>query len=226
MASKKKKRPTPPPAPVRKAPGPGAAPAGSTRKQRDQSARHTAQRRDALRRWLTTAGLVALAILVVGGVWLFNRQQDAELRASLTAGGCEVDTRTDPTRAAGLNHVPSPRYAVNPPAGGDHLASTARGGVYEGASVPDDGALVHALEHGYIVVWHQPDLPAEQRTQLADFERRHDGDVIVAERASLPVPVAATAWGHRLLCQEVEQAPLDRFFDERVGDGPEDVERG
>ena len=53
-----------------------------------------------------------------------------------------------------------------------------------------------------------------------------EGDVIVAERTSLPVPVAATAWESRLLCQQVEPAVLDRFVEARVGDGPEDVPRG
>lgn len=169
---------------------------------------------------------MALVALVVVGVWLFNRQQNAQLREALTSGSCEVDTRSDPTRAAGQNHVPNPSYAVNPPAGGDHAPSAARSGVYEGSSVPADGALVHSLEHGYVVVWHQPELPPEQVDELEEFERRHDGDVVVAERSGLPVPVAATAWGQRLLCQEVEPKTLDRFFAERVGDGPEDVERG
>lgn len=226
MASnKKKKRPTPPQAPARTKP-PRTAAAGPTTRQQERAARESAQRRDDVRRWLTTAGLVTLLLLVAVGIWLFDRQRDAGLRAALTSGSCEVDTQTDPTQAAGRNHVQNPTYAVDPPAGGDHLASAARAGVYEGTSVPPDGLLVHSLEHGYVIVWHRPDLPSEQRTQLEDFQRSFDGDVIVAERASLPVPVAATAWGHRLMCQEVELAALDRFFDERVGDGPENVARG
>ncbi len=226
MASnKKKKRATPPPGPTRTKP-PGTAAAGPTRKQHERAARESAQRRNDVRRWLTTAGLVTLVVLVAVGIYLFDRQRGAELRAALTSGSCEVDTQTDPTQAAGRNHVPNPAYAVDPPAGGDHLASAARAGVYEGTSVPPDGLLVHSLEHGYVIVWHQPDLPSEQRTQLEDFQRSHDGDVIVAERASLPVPVAATAWGHRLMCQEVEPAALERFFDKRVGNGPENVARG
>ena len=92
--------------------------------------------------------------------------------------------------------------------------------------MPQAGLLVHSLEHGYVVLGRAPALGDEQREQLADLERAHDGDVIVAERTSLPVPVAATAWGHRLLCQAVEPAALERFVDEHVGNGPEDVERG
>ena len=139
------------------------------------------------------------------------------MRSAPTAGSCEVDTQSDPTQAAGRNHVPSSSYTVDPPAGGDHLAPAARSGVYEGTSVPADGLLVHSLEHGYAIVWHQPDLPDDERTRLEELERGNDDDVIIAERASLPVPVAATALGHRLLCQEVEPAVLERSIDERVG---------
>jgi hypothetical protein len=225
--AKKKKKPTPPPPPVRsKPPRAAAAPEGPTTRERERAARQSAERRENLRRKLATAGLVALVLAVIAGYLAYDRRQDAQLRAALTSGSCEVDTRTDPTRPQGQNHVPNPTFAVNPPAGGDHLAGVARGGVYRGTSLPDDGLLVHSLEHGYVIAWHQPDLPQEQLEQLEAFEDEHSGDVIVAERTGLPVPVAATAWGQRLLCQEVEPEALETFFDEYVGKGPEDVERG
>ena len=182
-------------------------------------------RRAALRRRLVASGAVACVVVGIAGVVLYNRHQSAELRRVLTAGSCAVDERTDPTRPAGQNHIASPTYSVNPPAGGDHLGSSATSGAYAGSSVPADGLLVHSLEHGYVVLWHKPDLPAAQLAQLTDFERAHPGDVIVVERKDMPVPVAATAWGHRLLCQEVELVPLTRFFEVHVGHGPEDVAR-
>lgn len=228
MASKKKqKRPTPPPAPVRtKPPRAASAPTGPTNKEQQRAANRSAARRDALRRHLITAVLLAALVGAVALYFVVDNRRDAELRNALTSGSCEVDTETDPTSAAGQNHVPSPSYAVNPPAGGNHLGSAARAGVYDGAAVPADGLLVHSLEHGYVVAWHSPDLPADQKKLLEDFQAKHDEDVIVAERADLPVPVAATAWGKRLLCQEAEAAPLERFFEEHVGNGPENVGRG
>ena len=227
MAGKKKKRPTPPPPPVRtKPPRAATAPAGPTKKQQERSARTSAERRDALRRRLVTAGLLGALLAAVALFVILDRRGDSQLREALTSGSCEVDTQADPTAAAGQNHVPSPSYSVNPPAGGNHLASAARAGVYDGAAVPSDGLLVHSLEHGYVIAWHSPDLPAEQKEQLQAFQRRHDDDVIVVERPNLPVPVALTAWEQRLMCQQVEQAPFERFFDEYVGNGPEDVERG
>lgn len=173
-----------------------------------------------------TSGLVLAGLATVGTVFYLDRRRDADLREALTAGGCSVDTQADPARPTGQNHVTSPRFAINPPAGGDHLASVSRSGVYRGESVPADGLLVHSLEHGYVVAWHAPDLPEAQKKQLETFAQEHDGDVIVAERSGMPVPVAATSWGHRLLCPSVQMSALERFFDEHVDNGPEDVPRG
>ena len=228
MASKKRKGPTPPRVAGKASPATVRAPArtGPTRKELQREAARKRDRREARRRTLIAGGLVVAGVAAVAAYVVVDRRNDAELREALTAGTCSLDTETDPTAAAGRNHVPSPSYAVDPPAGGDHLASAARAGVYSGTSVPTDGALVHSLEHGYVIAWHQPDLPAEQQDQLADFAAEHRGDVIVAERAGMDVPVAATAWGQRLLCEQVEPEALERFFEERVGDGPEDVPRG
>ena len=225
--TKKKKKPNPPPPAVRRASRqPAAAPADTPRREHPKAAKRAQQRRAAIRQRLGTAGLVLTVLAGVGVYVLLDRRSDAELRTALTQGSCSVDSRSDPTAGRGLNHVPSPRFQVNPPAGGNHLASAARGGVFAAASVPQDGLLVHSLEHGYIVVWHAPDLPDEQRAELESFESENDGDVIVVERAGMPTTVAATAWNERLLCDAVEPAALDRFFAEYVGKGPEKVPRG
>lgn len=225
MATKRKKRPTPPPAPVaKKPPRSASAPAGPTKKELEREQRWRQERREALRRKVVAAGLATAAVAAVAGYVVVDRRQDAELRDALTSGTCTVDTESDDI-SGGDGHVPTPSYSVNPPAGGDHLVSVARSGVYAGAAVPSDGQLVHALEHGYVIAWHVPDLPAEQMELLEDFEAEREGDVIVAERPSLPVAFAMTAWNQRMLCQEVEQGPMQRFFDEHVGSGPEDVER-
>lgn len=223
---KKKKRPTAPPLPLRTRPQAAPTQTGPTRRDQARLAEQKQDRRDALRRRLGAVGLVAVVLAVVSLVVFLDRRGDAQLRSALTAGSCSVDDKSDPTAGPGANHVASPTFQVNPPAGGNHLASVARGGVFAGPSVPADGLLVHALEHGYIVVWHEPDLSAAQRSQLEEFEAAHDGDVIVAERADMPTSVAATAWNQRLLCDDVETGVLSRFLDEYLGKGPEKVRRG
>ncbi len=222
--AKKKKRPTAPPPPVRKKPPrPVVTSAGkpSSRKGPGSPAASTGS----LKRRLVAGGLATAALVAVGGYVVLDQRSDAELREALTGGTCEVDTEAD-SKTTASGHVPAPTYTVEPPAGGNHNPSLARGGVYDGTRVPADGLLVHSMEHGYVVVWHQSDLPAEQKAELEAFELRNDGDVIVAERPALPVAVAATAWEQRLLCGAVEPAALDRFAAQYVGKGPEDVERG
>ena len=223
MASKRRKRSGPPPRPAAKTHRPRRTTGPATKAQ--QLAAAAQRRKQARRRQVVIALLVLAALAAVAAYVVSSRRADDSLEQALTAGTCDVDQQSDDI-SGGDGHVESPTYTVAPPAGGDHLASVARGGVYDGDAVPPDGQLVHALEHGYVVAWHAPDLPAEQVEQLAAFEQRHDGDVIVAERDGMTTPVAATAWGQRLLCGEVEPSVLDRFAEERVGNGPEDVPRG
>ena len=167
-------------------------------------------------------GLLGAVVLSSLAWFVLDRQRDERrLATALIAGTCEADERTDPTTGSG--HVASPVFRVDPPAGGTHTEAVAEAGTYRGSSVPADGPLVHSLEHGYVVLWHRPGVDTAELERVADA---HEGDVIVAERASLPVPVAATAWERRLLCQEVEPRALDLFVEAYVGDGPEDVPRG
>ena len=226
MAGKKKKRPTAPPPPVRTSAPRAKVPAGTSPREQEREAARKAAARDSLRRRLVAGARGLAALAAVGAYVLLDRRDDAELTDALTSGSCQVDEQTDPTSSPPGNHVPSPTYDVDPPAGGNHLGAVATSsGTYAGAQVPDDGLLVHSLEHGYVVLWHQPGLDPGGLAQLVALQEASGNDVIVVERASLPVPVAATAWGHRLLCGAVEPAVLERFVDERVGNGPEDVTR-
>lgn len=186
------------------------------------AARESAFPPGTLKKVLVGGVLGAVALSSLAYVVLDRQRDERRLATALLAGGaCETDRRTDPTRGDG--HVSDPVFRVDPPAGGDHTEDVAKAGVYAGDDVPDDGRLVHALEHGYVVLWHRPGTSTSALEQLAED---HEGDVIVAERASLPVPVAATAWERRLLCTDLDANALELFVDAYVGDGPEDVRRG
>jgi hypothetical protein len=114
-------------------------------------------------------------------------------------------------------------YQVDPPSGGDHLAAPASAGSYRVGNVPADGNLVHSLEHGFVILWHRPDLADAQLDQMLDVAEPYARDVLVVPRASLPTPVAATAWHKRLQCPSLELDVLRRFVDEFRNDGPENV---
>lgn len=193
---------------------------GPNPNQLAREARERAKRSRARRRLFLVAAVIAVLLTGVVGYLLVDRQRDARLQAALTGGTCTTDERSDPTGPPGQNHVPSPTYAVNPPAGGDHTVNALEAGVFKADGV-EDGPVVHALEHGYVVYWHRADISPDDLRQLEQLQADRDNDVLLVERPTLPVPVAATAWGHRLLCEEVEPDALTRFTDEYVNKGPE-----
>ena len=222
--AKKKKKPGSRPAPPQQRPvAPKPTPTGPSRKETARLQRQRAARRAALRKRLITLGLVVLLLTPIAGYIIWNRVQSARLNDELTAGSCATDTEMDPARPTGQNHIPNPVFNVDPPSGGDHTPNVSGAGVYT-ATEAQEGPVVHSLEHGYIVFWHKPDLPEEQMKRLQEVYEDHERDVLLVERPSMAVPVAATAWRHRLLCQEVEADVLTRFVDAYVNEGPEKIE--
>lgn len=144
---------------------------------------------------------------------------------------CAADTQMDvyssedgvvhtdhPTYKGPLGNPPT--YTVDPPSGGDHLSPSVGAGVYEGDNIPPDGVLVHSLEHGYVILWFRAE---EDLDVVQEAREQFPRDTIVVQRPSLSVPVAATAWGHRLLCNPADAATLADFVEERRNQAPEKI---
>ena len=195
---------------------------GLTRAERLAAAEKARRRRAVQTRAAVAAG-VALIVLVVGFLVVSNNQDRAKEAASFETGACDFDRKSDGDAGAGRNHVANPTYKVDPPAGGDHNATAAPAGTYTEANKPPDGQLVHSLEHGYVIIWHRPDLPPADLTALQELTQRHARDVLLVARSTLDQPIAATAWHARLLCGAPDVASLERFIDTYVNQGPEKI---
>ena len=170
---------------------------------------------------MVRAGVIGGVVVVVAAVVLAvaaDRRADRREQEALTAGSCDYDTRAD--RIVN-RHVPPASYEVDPPAGGDHAPGAAPAGFYPADRMPSDPQLVHSLEHGFVVFWHRPDLPEAEVQAIRGVFDDHSEDVIVVPRPSLDVKVAATSWGRRLLCGEVEPETLSEFVDLYRNKSPE-----
>lgn len=222
-AKPKAPRPPVPAAPGRTADG-GDAPRTETKAQRVEAARQARRRKEKLRSRLYAGGAIVVVLAIIGVVVnsrLADRRAESRLNALLTAGECKVDERTD--TGGESQHIPNPAYEVNPPAGGAHTPQAASEGVYDPGEAPADGPLVHALEHGFIVIWYQPSISAEDLERLEDIAEDEDysNATLLVPREAMDVPVAATAWHERLLCQGVEERPLTEFIKAHRDKGPE-----
>lgn len=200
----------------RGSPKAGVAKRGSRQRRKEVAQR--ARRRRTLRRAVIIAA-VAAALAGLGWPIYQSLRADADLTAALTAGSYTYDQNNEP----GRDHVADPSYEVNPPAGGAHLAAPASPGDYSGESVPPDGALVHSMEHGNVILWYRPDLDADGQAALKAIAAEFPGDVILVERESMPTRVAATAWHQRILGDRVVRKTLVRFITEFRNQGPESV---
>lgn len=215
MAKPKKK-------PVRKTPRQSLKERESQEQTGSAKARKPITRAQRKRRREKLIWAAVAATLTVGLVyWIVSSQMaKADMKAALTAGTCRVDAETD--GGATNQHANEVAFEVNPPAGGVHLPQSTNPGNFSSGTVPPDGQIVHALEHGDIAIWYKPSLTdAEVKTLRDIYDNDDSNDVLLVPRESLPVKVAATAWHQRLLCDQVEEPALTRFIESYQDEGPE-----
>ncbi len=193
---------------------------GPTREER-MAAAEAARRTRTIRNRALLAGGVAAAVLLVGYVIVSDRRERGDEAAQFQTGSCRFDRRTDPDGGPGRNHVANPTYEVDPPAGGDHTPQAARPGIFTDANTPPEGQIVHALEHGYVVLWHRPDLDPQTLTTLREVAQKHQPNVLMVPRPTLDTPVAATAWHVRLQCDTLEVDAIERFISTFLDRAPE-----
>ena len=119
-------------------------------------------------------------------------------------------------------------YTVFPPYGEEHSPIPLACGAY--VATPQFEMVVHAMEHGAIVLWYAPDqLDAEGVEVLTAITARHfeDGEyVIQAPYGGLDTPIMLVAWGVRLPLTDVDEPAIEQFFDEFHDKAPEPVGAG
>ena len=121
-------------------------------------------------------------------------------------------------------------YISEPPTGGPHYGRWANWAIYD--EVVPDGYLVHAMEHGGVVFFHQCD-GCDLVTELSDLAATlpidnaclpaADRRVIIAPRPQLDVPFAMAAWGFFLKADCLDSAHITQEYDARYAKGPEDL---
>jgi drug/metabolite transporter (DMT)-like permease len=133
-----------------------------------------------------------------------------------TTGAC-AKPQTDPLDPNSLQHVlpgaPEPAYSVpNPPTSGPHRPI---GNTIVGAQAQplDKPTQVGVLEGGGVLVQYRG-LSLDDQHRL---ERQAGGDVRVAPDPSLPAPVVATAWRHRMVCQGLDVEAVKAFVRDFAG---------
>lgn len=161
-----------------------------------------------------------------------------DLPEAAAAAGCEL-TATKSRGEQDRLHTDGPdvtvNYQGNPPTLGRHWPPgfEAEDGLYQEA--PADGALVHTMEHGRVIIWAKPTLQEDARSSLRAFFDEEPYQLVLTPRPEMPYAVAATAWnaepqpggtGRTMGCPTWNAKVVDAlraFRDEHRSNGPEPV---
>ena len=116
-------------------------------------------------------------------------------------------------------------YGTEFPASGDHAPLPWPPGFYEDAVISE--ALVHSLEHGYIVIYYDKRGSAaldQLRSWTLKYQGNWDGMVAVPH-AGLGEEIVLTAWAQRLRLDRFDPDAAWIFIDDYRGRGPENAVR-
>ena len=181
------------------------------------------------------AGLIAVALMQQANDRRAKAERLAEVEEKLAEIGC---TPTEELEDAGQGHLdgstlaeqgPDVLYPDRPAASGQHYGNWLMTGVYD--QLLDERALVHNLEHGYVVAYYDEGADDEDVAALKDHaEAQIDGKfkkLIVAPwdgEFEGDANYAYVAWNQRQLCSEYDQDTFQVFveaFHSGEGDAPE-----
>jgi hypothetical protein len=124
-------------------------------------------------------------------------RKETDLSAAAKIAGCTLQHPPSEGRGHTLKHQD---YKTAPPTSGPHYPNPTHDGAYTKTPSPYE-ALVHALEHGRVIIWFKPNAPAPVRGAL---KKLYDEDkallVLTPNSRPMPYEVAATAWTQLLGC--------------------------
>jgi hypothetical protein len=163
---------------------------------------------------------VLVAVIAVAAFFSLNRNAGADSGEYFPDQGPSLHLQTpdDP--------LPVP-YSTNPPTSGYHWGGgVAPWGVQ--TRPISDTITVHNIEHGGVIIHYRQDLDQATVAQLSELARtlqRRNPCIIMEPRAAnnIDSPIILTAWNYMLKLDSFDSARITKFYEARVGRGPEAV---
>lgn len=171
-------------------------------------------------------GVVVLALLG-GGWYAWQGQRSGDSFEALVAQGKPALSQVDSRPDKGRGHTEAGatiNYEEDPPTSGIHWPTWVNAGFY--SQTQPKPMLVHALEHGNIVVYYDsnPEAVNTLKAWTRKFNGQWDGMVMVPQQG-LGSTTVLTAWNKILRLESWDAAAAAAFIDAYRGRGPENPVR-
>jgi len=148
---------------------------------------------------LVVAVTIAAGVLLAGGgggggggdaqaaeVWpdggSVPEQKVFDVAPAAQAAGCALKDVKATSREHTTSLSTRVKYTTNPPTSGKHYEIPAQDGIY--GQAPQDEQLVHAQEHGRVIIWAKPSLPEDQRAALRALVDEDSYQMFLVPRAN------------------------------------------
>ena len=160
------------------------------------------------------AALAALVGVGLGGCAAGEPSaEDTTTSTAAEAEGCGlvVEEQLDPQ--SGRHLLPGadvPAYQSDPPTSGAHRSGALPEGGFRTQPL-DPPSQVQFLEAGRVLVQYQPGQVTPAELERLEGLPESDDSIVVAPNSGLPAPVVATAWAHKMLCEDVDGNALTAF---------------
>ncbi|MDZ7748558.1 MAG: DUF3105 domain-containing protein [Halofilum sp. (in: g-proteobacteria)] len=179
-----------------------------------------------IRRRIHFAVGTVVVLATAAAMWWAFSARHAGFEALAEEGRAELQTAVVTEPSAGRDHHSGTHsYDHRFPTSGPHSPDWVEPGVY--TRRPSDARLVHALEHGNIVIYY--DDPGEDAMgRLREWAALHDGQwsgIVVVPASGLGSSIVLTAWTKRLQLDELRTELAAAFIDAYRGRGPENPVR-
>jgi len=191
--------------------------------------RRADERKAAIRRNIITIGAAILVAVIVVALIYVQRESGeggpgGDVGVSVAEANCgDIETFEEQEAQhidVGAPHAP---YNSSPPTSGPHYEVPGPTEFFTEPQQPE--TFVHNLEHGEIVIWYNPDAPAETLEDIEDLVRQEPAATAAIPYTDIESPsqFALTAWGASQHCEQVSQEVVDDFRRRFQGKGPEPI---
>ena len=196
--------------------------------------------------WAVGGGVIVIAIAVIAVLATGGSSNAASVKTAMEAAGCTYkDVKPFPPKKDPTNyHADVPTlttstkglWSTDPPSAGGHYGLWAVWGFYRQPVNPRQ--VVHNEEHGAVVMWWGPKVPASTVDQLQAFYNKSSDGMFGTPYPSLGNKIALTAWtgdpnayyvnhnygiGHIAICPTFDEKAFAAFRDAYRGKGPEGI---
>ncbi len=182
------------------------------------------------RRWNMIALAVVAAVVIGFGYswWGSATTESAFTKLVASSGGKSITSQIKTIPSLGQRHLQpggSYNYPDAYPTSGPHDPNWAQPGFY--TSPPPPTKLVHALEHGNVVIYY--DKPGDEALETLKswagiYSGQWDG-LIATPKRGIGQTVVLTAWTKKLTLEKFDPVAAAAFIDLYRGRGPENPMR-